>query len=292
MYNSEIHVDDREAAIIPFMEFNDMKQENVSYVVKRLEIGDYHIFVENILVAVIERKTWTDLHQSMTDGRKENVENLLAAREQSSCIIFYLIEDHETLLRRRLQAHLDHLLLRHNIHIIYTNSKKESAGRLYELARNFSTIKEIPALFNCRAVSKPERTDYDCARKMWLCITGIGPSIVDQCIKKLSISELYSPAAVAARAALEDVTYPAGRKLNVKKLELSLDNEKDHIKILSSITGVSEGMAREIISQISFRKICETQSLGDVKRSNGKTINKIKEKIIHFINYKMPAAGA
>jgi ERCC4-type nuclease len=110
------------------------------------------------IVAIVERKTWNDLAASIKDGRKENINKLLSLRESTNCKIIYLIEGkarykEDTKFARisfkNLEAHLDHLIFRDNIAIIYSDSVSDSASRLVTLAKNYSTLKfdtEIPKI--------------------------------------------------------------------------------------------------------------------------------------------------
>jgi ERCC4-type nuclease len=144
----EIIVDDREQIILPFLE-DASSEYKIDYKVERLETGDYAIFFNGKLIIIIERKSWADLEASIRDGRKNNVEKLKIARDKTGCLIAYLVEGKFKKSRfshiplSSLQSHLDHLILRDNIHIIYSESKELTADRIFEFARNFSTIKEF-----------------------------------------------------------------------------------------------------------------------------------------------------
>lgn len=85
----------------------------------------------------------------MKDGRKENVNKLIQLRNETNCNIIYLIEGKARYKEdtkfshinfKNLEAHLDHLILRDNIGIIYSNDNSDSAARLIGLAKNYSTI--------------------------------------------------------------------------------------------------------------------------------------------------------
>jgi ERCC4-type nuclease len=139
-------IDDREKKVIPyFLESYDF----VELEVKRLHIGDYAITKDNEILIIIERKSWEDLSASIKDNRIENVEKLLSTREKTNCKILYLIEGKarysasKKIARipyKSLLAHLDHLMIRDNIHIIYSNNEEDSATRLIELCKNYISI--------------------------------------------------------------------------------------------------------------------------------------------------------
>jgi ERCC4-type nuclease len=142
----EILCDDRERAIIPHMEEN-VDLFEIDYRVKRLQTSDYAICIDGKLVAIIERKTWNDLASSMRDGRKGNIRKLLHVREQYGCRIFYIIEGNPNrkkfgrIPKEYLISHLDHISFRDSISIIYTGGPIRTANRLFELAKNISTLK-------------------------------------------------------------------------------------------------------------------------------------------------------
>ena len=87
----EIIVDDRERSIIPYIKILS-DEKNFNYKVQRCQVGDYAIAYKGYILLAIERKTWIDLASSLRDGRKENVNKLIALREKTGCQIAYLIE--------------------------------------------------------------------------------------------------------------------------------------------------------------------------------------------------------
>lgn len=144
----EIIADDREKYVIPFLKEQSDKL-NISYKVERINIGDFAISYNNRIVAIIERKTWVDLAQSMRDGRKQNIQKLLDLRKQTGCLIVYLIEGiacppeksyFSNIPYRYLRSHLDHLVFRDGVSIMHSSSHEYSAFRLLELARNYLTL--------------------------------------------------------------------------------------------------------------------------------------------------------
>ena len=143
-----IIVDDRERAIFPYLE-QPAKASQISYEIRRINVGDYAICCDKQIKMIIERKTWEDLAASFRDGRKANVAKLISARQETGCILTYLIEGPacprpNALFGRipinNLRAHLDHLALRDNIHIIYSSDLAYSGMRLFELAKNLRSL--------------------------------------------------------------------------------------------------------------------------------------------------------
>ena len=85
----ELIIDTRESKVVPFFEDSYL---NVTITIKQIQVGDYAICCDGNILFIIERKTWHDLAASIKDGRKENVNKLFLAREETGCKIIYLIE--------------------------------------------------------------------------------------------------------------------------------------------------------------------------------------------------------
>ena len=147
----KIIADNREGAVLGhFVECS--KKYMIDYEKKQMTVGDYAICINGMIKIIIERKTWKDLAASMTDGRKHNVSKLINLREQTQCMIVYLIEGTPcpTLTKRfnripykSLLAHLDHLQIRDGVHVIHTLDQEQTATRLFLLAVNYTTINEF-----------------------------------------------------------------------------------------------------------------------------------------------------
>ena len=183
MDNYQLIVDDRETAIINIFKDYD-------YIVKRLSVGDYALTYNDKILFIIERKTWKDLSASIKDGRKNNVEKMLETREQTGCKLLYLIEGSPFnkpttkicgIQFKNLQAHLDHLIFRDNIHIVYSKNKENTIEKLKELVKNYSTIQ--PPLINTEQIKNNELltkkyipSDLCIIYKIWRCI----PNITDK----------------------------------------------------------------------------------------------------------------
>ena len=166
----EIHIDDRERAVITHVE--DVHEDAIKYVVKRLTVGDYAIMYRGYIMIIIERKTWSDLASSLRDGRSNNINKLLSVRERSGCQLVYLIEGEpcprptkkfSRMPAKNLRARLDHIAFRDGIHMVYTLNEKGTAERLFSLAKNLSTIKpsmltEIDELIISKEEKKAKET--------------------------------------------------------------------------------------------------------------------------------------
>jgi ERCC4-type nuclease len=144
-----IIIDDRESAVIPFINIQKKANPGITSEVKRINIGDYALCHGSNIKAIIERKTWRDLAASIRDGRKKNVNKLIKLRSQTNCKIIYLIEGNATPTANRsygripykvLISHLNHLIFRDDIHIIYSKDQEYTAYKLFELCNNYLTL--------------------------------------------------------------------------------------------------------------------------------------------------------
>lgn len=145
-----IIADYRERAVRPYFE-KLSEQHRILYEAKQMTVGDYAICINGQIRIIIERKTWEDLASSMRDGRKENVNKLIKLRQETGCKIIYIIEgdpcprSNKSFGRipyKNLLAHLDHLMIRDDIHIIHSTTCEQTAERLFLLAWNYVSIKE------------------------------------------------------------------------------------------------------------------------------------------------------
>lgn len=110
----------------------------------RMTTGDFAITSDGKCVAIIERKTWADLMASFKDDRVTNIEKLLALRESEECKIIYLIEGRpkpaKGLNLKACRAHLDRLMFRDDVHIMYSESVAGSAELLVRLMCNIGRL--------------------------------------------------------------------------------------------------------------------------------------------------------
>lgn len=140
----ELLIDDRERNVVPFFEDHAHKY-NINYRIQRLQVGDYAITQNGQILIIIERKTWEDLAASLRDGRKDNVQKMINVQRESGCFLAYIIEGEATpkfdaefsrMPINALRAHLDHLILRDGIFIMYSKNEEYTAQRLLELSQH------------------------------------------------------------------------------------------------------------------------------------------------------------
>ncbi len=163
---TSIIIDHRESQVIPFL-LDIAKGYGFTTSVKSLNVGDYAILINNKIICIIERKTWKDIAASFKDGRKGNIAKLRGLREDTGCRIIYMMEGvvrnkSPTAITeyKRSVSHLDHLMIRDNVHVMYSKDSLDTAQKLCNLSKNISTLdssvlkKFVPFNFNSTTDTK------------------------------------------------------------------------------------------------------------------------------------------
>lgn len=301
----KIIIDDRESAVIPFFtEYDDINIE-----VKRLQIGDYAIQYNDVILFIIERKTWKDLAASIKDGRKENINKLIYLRDNCACKIIYLIEgkyrySQSTLIGgipfKNLQAHIDHLMMRDNVYMIYSASAENTEQRLIEFTRNYMTL-NIPANPSTDISSGGKslltevipKTDLDIIYQMWETI----PNITSKTASILIANNIRISDLILGKVKKENIstlTYPNGTiigKRAEKILKIVYTNSENinvYVNILSAIPLITKKTAKIIFEKISIDDLLlekiSIESLSEIKKSEkSKLGKKAAENIYKFL---------
>lgn len=313
----ELIIDDRERQIVPHIEeYHNNSESEIPYKVKRLEVGDYAINYRNYILFIIERKTWNDLAASLRDGRKANINKLLHVREKTGCQLIYLIEGpayppptkkFNRMPAKHLIAHLDHIAFRDGIHMQFTKDCEHTARRLFELARNYSTIKnpsplkEIDDLIDENtttggdptsddAISAPQTSlltekqslQISVQEQLLQCMPSIG-CVVSNILTDNNISFFSLYSGQHGEGQLSQLQYSDGRKLGLKRSQKIINNfkmikgtsalsHKCKIRILSSIKGVSPTTAKLIADAYTLEQLMNHADVDTLKNfSRGKT---------------------
>jgi ERCC4-type nuclease len=309
----EIIVDTRERMVIPF--FNEYSNSlDVKFSIQQVNVGDYSILYNGNILFVIERKTWKDLASSMRDGRKHNVNKMIKLREDTGCQIIYLIEGNPLppsntkfcrVPYKALRSHLDHLSFRDNIHIVHSKNTKHTVERIYELIKNFLSIKPSPLLKYDIAGSgeeqlkeKTEITPEAINYKIWCCVPGIneitaslfihkGYHISDLVLGKISKDEIY-----ALKYSNNSIIGSRSNKI-WNNSRINETTEIYFIKMLSQISGITKKTAEIILKSINLEELLNDNininTLSEIKKSpNRKVGNKIASSILlYFIKHTL-----
>lgn len=131
--NIRFELDNRERVLVQNFE------RSPGVVVKQLDIGDFHVCVNNEPRIIIERKTINDLIQSIKDNRyHEQKMRLLAHRSahQHTCQLFYLIEGnvsfdpayaHRFMSNKAVVSAIINSMIRDKVQVVFTKNIAETA---------------------------------------------------------------------------------------------------------------------------------------------------------------------
>lgn len=275
-----IVIDKRERAIIPHFRALQSKY-GIPYFVEHITTGDIAICYRSYILIIIERKTWVDLGSSMKDGRKGNIEKLKKLRSETECQVAYLIEGNpcpksttkfSRIPHKSLRAHLDHLAFRDGVHMLYAKTGFGTAGRIFELAKNYSTIKpspleEIDELLREEKKGGEEKlktkhtaSDELILFNMWSAFPYITDKSVNLFVEKgYKLKDL-----IQGNIPKKDIAvlkYSSGVMIGLKRATNIIKNsrlEKTHINLLAEIPSVTKKSAKKILDEIELKKIYET----------------------------------
>ncbi len=278
VHTIKIVIDKRESKVIPFFE---PYKKSITVVCETIKTGDYCIIYDNVIIAIIERKRWEDLAASIQDGRKHNVQKLLELQKETNCNVFYLIEGKQfpslnkkfnNLPVKNLMAHLDHLMFRDKIHILYAQDEKHTAERIVSLASNYWSLEN----------SKPLQIQFDQLEE-----TQSQGKLCPPEIAKMLDAFDFSDDETEQKSAIKGGKVPP---LNAKvpplntevPLNDSTDGPKEEVKQTNTDSDAMEKLKknREIISMTAHEQILRAiPKIGSVKSSllyeNKVTLGKI-----------------
>ena len=270
-------VDNRESAVFDEIErifTNGNSDVIIEY--KQLNIGDFIIMEDNCIRACIERKTLTDFIATIKDGRYENKDKMIKLREQTSCRLIYLITDakYED-MPFNIQAAVNHLILRDDIHVIYN-----SLDILSEYIRVY-TVMKLPLVLHEPVNITEIRTPLELeVIKCWTTIPGISTTVASELVKRFSIYEFLN---------LPQIQYDfkiANRNIS-QPVQVALEKFRtENTNILSGIIGISAATADIIGQTLLIRNMADISVFNDVK-IGGRKIVKKAEHILEVLNYKI-----
>lgn len=278
-------VDDREQAVIPFFKES---YDKVKVEVKRMQIGDYSIIDNNNKVLFcIERKTWRDLSASIKDGRDSNIDKMISLRDQTNCKLLLLIEGKarykpkkkfSRIPYKNLQAKLDHLMVRDNISIIYSDNEEDTTNRLIEFCTNYLTLfpnyleqnEQPDQVENVEGGQSSNnevniltkvipKTELQIIQNIWNCVPQVTSKTSELFIKKgMHISDL-----VLGKATEEEIAslkYDTGtiigkrasKILKIVYKEDDAENYKYYCSMLAEIPNITKKTASLILVKITF----------------------------------------
>jgi ERCC4-type nuclease len=127
--------------------------------IKRLTIADYILLLkpkdsdEKKILALIERKTWSDFSSSIKDGRHYNKDKMLEMQKEDhqggGCSkVIYVVEGPRPAIHQKvdgipyttLESAIFHLIWRDNIQVLFSNSAEETADLLIRLCLSLGRL--------------------------------------------------------------------------------------------------------------------------------------------------------
>ena len=292
-----IHTDkEREAEVEAHM--NSEAFGNATWESRRLTVGDAVIWWDRELTdmrIIIERKRWSDLAGSMVDGRLDSqIARMISVRDQCPHILIAILVEGRPPIEYRgisyesMSKHLDHIMMRYNIHIMYSPSAQYTANRLYQLADRLeprqmvqfstaplaatSTAAGAPTAIPIVSVTKPRsRSPYDTHLEMLQACPGVGGRNTALAVSAAgwSVRRLYE----ATDNEIAELKYPCGRRIGSKqaaKIGTALGTAAAWTRIIASVNGVTEETAGDIITACPDPLKWTEEGLADVVRTKGK----------------------
>lgn len=287
----ELWVDTREQKMIE--SFSSLS--GITVKVKTLYAGDYAIVLNDVIVMLFERKSWADLLSTWMDheGRKLNYHKMLEQREKFGCKVMYLIEenkryhkDNEPVNKKigitygTLRAHLNHLMIDYDIHIVYSHSREETPAQILKFMTDFSTSKKMATITGGKFSASIEQSKHSTQpvervkSKLLRCIKGVSKEIAEIFItKKIKLKDIFEgnfeidEIASLERASGKRIGDALARKIlmNVTEIDkmkffteipqITENNVEPLLKIeIESLFGLSVDKLKEITGNLKMAK--------------------------------------
>jgi ERCC4-type nuclease len=161
-----LEIDTRETKIKTFFShIEEPEKERYKTEIKSLDIGDFVFKIGDQVALIIERKSLTDLYQSIKDGRhREQKKRLLSAHPKSK--IIYLIEgniygaDFPDKIVKIIQSSILNTIIRDNLRIIQT---ADIADTFHTLKLIYDKLVSNPGFFQCSEIQTDGSKEEDYA---------------------------------------------------------------------------------------------------------------------------------
>jgi ERCC4-type nuclease len=237
-------IDSREKQLFNLIKERDLDnyKDFIEIESTNLELGDIKIIRQDNFELIFERKTLSDLNQSINDGRYKEQKNRLLSNYNNN-LITYIIEGDDILKSinrndKRISSVYLHSLYRDNIKILFTKNTFETTNLILTLC---TKIIDKPNEFT----STKKETDYtDIVKIKSKKITNITP---DNCFI-LQLCQIPNISSTIAKNIVNKYS-------NIKELLISLDNcdcYENKIKLLQEIDKVGKDKAKKIIDYMKL----------------------------------------
>lgn len=247
----ELFIDNREHGLVAI--FNANCNTNVIQKIEPLDVGDVQFRFDGRLACVVERKTMEDLQSSINDGRyKEQKLRLLQTREETGCIIVYILERSLqsnnrvldfTCMNSGMVGSILNTCLRDRIFVLQTSGLEDTAAALDGMWKRF--VKEPLIYFGENAgtmLSKTAHTDALIKTKRKGNIDGETCFLMQlSCIPSISMKKAQ---AIAAHFQVN----------TIGSLVHALADQVTRVKKLSEVDGVGKVLAKCIAEHLFTEK--------------------------------------
>ena len=310
----EIIIDDRERpnklehniqSFISLFDDTDIKVK-----VERLNIADFGIFYNGILIFIIERKTWNDLAGSITNGHlNEQIQNMLNViypdvenktnNISPDIIPFILVEGkkrnkHMRIPVENLEAKLDHLIIRQPLfHILYSKNMVDTKNNILRLIKNYPKDLLPNYVYEGGNVlqQKPELSIEEQAKRCLSKCSNISYTSSDIILKQWSIRELlsFTDSPSINTNAISLLKYTSGNTFGdsrAKKIIKALKLKDTKIKVLSEIKGLTKQSAKKILENLPNISQWNIENIKEINKTEKRKIGiKLSTQIIDIIDY-------
>jgi len=292
------------------------------------------------ILACFERKSLKDFASTFNDGRYENRLKMLDLRDKTGCQLYFIVEGPPfpkptwTVPGSRtpygnILSSMTNMMIREGIHVVQTKDEMGTAQRLLDFVRSFTAIqipytypilKEAEAAPTVDGGAEPavnptgvppmvlgliEKSNSLLTVEIWARLTGISIVTAQSFVNAFTVADL-----VSGRVTLEEldaVRTASGRqitkagKTSVRGLRRGV--QKEEIKVLSGVPGISPAMATQILTTggkdgktISLKEFLEygrgVMATAMIKQK-GRTVrlgDARAERILRLMNYSAPEA--
>lgn len=266
-----IEIDSRERALFEHIE-NYGQYYKINFKTGILQVGDYAIVRNGVILAIFERKSLKDLSASIKDGRIANVQKLLKVRELTKCKLFYIIEGRmiqdsvDRIPMKALKSHLFHLQYRDSIGMIHTETPEQTAKELFLIAESIIQIDKSDEKIGSEEktehlLREKQESNVHYTQQILSSLPGISiPTSIALLKQDITFKKLFD--AQITQETIANIKYDSGKCFgNTKAHKMilmfkNIDNDQDlQLQILSAVDGLSRNSALTILQQKNLREI-------------------------------------
>lgn len=238
---------------------------DICHEIRRWDIGDYAIIKDELLVAVIERKSLADYGASIKDGRNRNKANLINARNENGCKIYYLIEGplnpkldtkYAGIEYSKILASIHRLQIRDSIHIVRTQNAAHTARELKIMCEIYTSTdaiiggeretktKSVEQVVNAAKQTPEERFNSDLIG-LWKVVPGVGETAAAMLASNYTLRQWI-------KSEIDIATLRVNGRANARLAKLLADPPEPEIELLllSKMRGITKSSAEDMLLSV------------------------------------------